>query len=209
VVAAEVLENDQTAEQRDDAGDRQQRRRQFIDPLLPLREERREEEDDHRLGELRRLQLKVSEHDPAVLAVDRRLEERQQQPAENREHEHADDPAVLQQPRVDVHEQHHQRAARNEPDALARHEVVGIPRPELLGRDDRRRAVDHHQPEDDDQHRRPEEPAVVCEFSAHGVLARVLARGPRPAARGPPVDEAWRIRVRIRSRGPRAAGCGP
>ena len=122
---------------------------------------------------------KCVQHDPAMRAVDRRLEQRDDQRDEHRGDDGVDDAPVAQPRRVDVHQRDHDRAAGDEPHELARDEVVRVVRPDLLHGDDGRGRIDHHHADDDDEHRRAEEVGVVGEFAAHGFGARVSGVGCR------------------------------
>ncbi len=102
-----------------------------------------------------------------MLAVDGRLGKCDEETDQDRRHGAIDEALVLEDGWLQVHQQQHQCAAGDQPDALARHEVVGIVGADLLQRDDGRGAVDHDQTDHDDEHRCAEKPCVVCEFSAH------------------------------------------
>ncbi len=177
---AEVgLDEDQPREDGQHARQRQERGRQLVDPRFLAGQVRGQEEDEHRLGEFARLQLEaVQDDDPAMRAVDGRLEEGDDEPEEREDHGGVDGPRLAQPRHVDVHERQHQRAPGHQPDALPGDEVIRIVQPDLLRGDDGRGGVDHHHTDDHDQHGRAEEVGVVGQLPTHALPPRA-GRWPR------------------------------
>src|ERR1043165_2864559 len=177
---AEVFEDDEAAEERQDERERQERGGELVDALLAPRDVPRHEEDEHRLGELGRLHLEeVHDDDPAMLAVDDRLEEDDDEADEDEREQRRQDARIAQDRKVEVQQKEHGDGAGEEPDALPRDEVVRIVGADLLRRDDGRGGVDHHHAEEDDEHGAGEEPGVVGEFPAHSARTSSSKCSPR------------------------------